>query len=116
MIEVAWIFLATLGVVVSAVGVKHAHDGVRSPLNQHNGSRVVARGYRRGEALALVKQLVLLGLGIGPALDPTPVRLSPFVVALFAINLLGLVRSALELRDRNRLRQMRLEEDEQRDP
>lgn len=107
MIEMAWLALVTTGIVVSAIGLKHAHDGVRSPLNQHNGSRIVARGYRRGEALTLTMQLILFAMAVPALANPEPVKLSPFVLALFAINAGLLLRSAGDLVDRTRIRAMR---------
>ena len=105
-IEIAWFILAGTGLGVSLLGFTDAQRSVRSMRNRYNGRRVVARGFRRSEAITAVKQLVLLALGIPAMLNPEPVRLSPFVLGLFALNLLGLARTTLEWRDRVVLRGM----------
>ena len=105
-IELAWILLAGTGLAVSLRGLWDAHEGTRAMRNRYNGRRIVARGYRRSEALTALKQLVLIAIGIPAVLNPEPVRLSPFVLALFALNLLGLARTTLEWRDRVVLRRM----------
>lgn len=106
MIELAWMLFAGVGLGFSLVALKDANDGVHAIHNRYNGRRVVARSYRRSEVITTAKQAVLLLMGLPFALNPEPVSLSPFVVALFALNLLGLIRTTLELLDRIRLRRM----------
>ena len=101
-----WFLLTGIGLAVSLRGLVDANEGARSIRNRYNGRRIVARGYRRSELLTTLKQLVLLALGIPSMLDPVPVSLSPFVLGLFALNLLGLTRTTLEWRDRVVLRRM----------
>lgn len=106
MIEILWLLIAGTGLAVSIRGLKDANDSVHSIRNRFNGRRIVARGYRRSEFITTLQQLVLIGLGVPAMLNPVPVSLSPFVLGLFALNLLGLARTTLEWRDRVVLRRM----------
>lgn len=103
-IELVWTLMALAGLVVAVVSFFDAWAGVRRMSGRAEALQIIARGYRRGEAITIVIQAVLLGMGISPLLNPTPVVLSPFVAALIAINGLLLVNSLLHARDRLNVR------------
>ena len=103
-IELVWTLIATAGLVVAVWGFLDANADVHAVPNRTNGRRIIARGYRRDEAISVVIQAILLGIGLGPVIEPEPVRLSAFVVALIVVNLLLLARSLLAARDRLQVR------------
>ena len=105
-IELIWTLLATAGLIVAVWGFLDANADVHAVPNRTNGRRIIARGYRRDEAISVMVQAILLGIGIGPVRDPEPVRFSVIVAGLLAINALLLVRSLLAARDRLRVRRI----------
>lgn len=103
-IELAWVGIAVTGLAASLWGVRDALADLRAVRNLVNGRRVIARGYLRGELVSAAIQAGLVVVGIGPLLDPEPVRPSPAVVILMAVNAGLLVRSLLDALDRLTIR------------
>lgn len=103
-IELAWTLVSLAGLLAAVWGVFDAWGDLRALEGVANGRRIIARGYLRAELIRVAIQAILLGLGIGPLLDPAPVRSSVFVLALMAVNVLLLANSVLAGIDRLRIR------------
>jgi hypothetical protein len=103
-IELVWTALSASGMAVAAWGFFDAWADLRALGERANGRRIHAKGYRRDEAFSFAVHSILLGMGIGPLLNPAPVTLSGFVAALIVVNVLLLVRSIFAAHDRIEVR------------
>lgn len=106
MIEIVWGLICLAGILMALWGYGDASADLRTLGEDEYSLRVIARGYRRAEVVRFGVHVILLGISVPAMVNPAPVALSPFVSGLIAVNLLLLLNSTLDARDRLYVRRM----------
>lgn len=105
MIILAWVLSAGIGAIVSGWNAYDAYLDLRALGSTRNGRRIIARGWVRRESIRFLIQLGWVAIAVPVLFRPDP-EPSLILFVLVGTNLLLLISTILDARDRLRLRRI----------